>query len=89
MNKQSPEAYDPILQEKVDQLTKNPNEYILDYEIERQVHNLEMRRREIRAMEKECERGEITIAALRKALAILKDPSSHNKPHEGTKFKRI
>lgn len=89
MNKPSPEAYDPLLQDKINQLTERPDRYFLEYEIERQVHDLESRKREIRSMEKECDRAEITIAALRKALEILKDPSFHSRPHEGTTFKRI
>lgn len=71
MAKKHPVADDPLLQDKVDELTKNPELYHLRYECQKAEDILESHQRTIRALEKEIERTKATINALNMAMKTL------------------
>lgn len=71
--KQSPEAYDPYLQEKVDLLCKTPEEYHLRYEIDKLRDHMEHNIRMIRALNREVERNEKCLEALELALMNIQE----------------
>ncbi len=71
--KQSPEAHDPFLQDKIDMLQKTPEEYHLHYEIDKLKDHMEHNIRMIRALNREVERSSKCLEALELALMNLKE----------------
>ena len=63
-----PAAYDPMLQDKIEQVCKSPEEWTIRLEIERSSDHLEYNKRMVRALQKEIERTEMMLSTLEVAL---------------------
>lgn len=78
-----PAAYDPMLQDKIDDLCKNPQEYLIKSQIINFENNIEYQKRTLRAIKKEIENLEICLSSLREAEEILKRERENKESMDG------